>query len=86
MGREPKHSLMVTIPRKICEALQIEKGTRLYLKLEDNRFIVSKEERFLWSRTEDNSNGTITNGTSDQTKKERKDITIHGISLADLGY
>ena len=86
MCREPKHSLMVTIPRKICEALQIEKGTRLYLKLEDNRFIVSKEERFLWSRTEDNSNGTITNGTSDQTKKERKDITIHGISLADLGY
>ena len=86
MGREPEHSLMVTIPRKICEALQIEKGTRLYLKLEENRFIVSKEERFLRSRTEDNSDGTITDGTSDQTKKEREDVTVQGISLGDLRY
>ena len=86
MGREPEYSLMVTIPRKICEALQIEKGTRLYFKLEENRFIVSKEERFLWSRTEDNSDGTITDCTSDQTKKEREDVMVHGISLADLGY
>ncbi|MDE1862984.1 MAG: hypothetical protein KGI33_08740 [Thaumarchaeota archaeon] len=86
MGHEPQHTFMVTIPRKICWSLQIEKGTRLYFKLEENRFTVSKEERFLGNRIEDNNDGTITDDTSDQTKEEREDITVHGISLADLGY
>ncbi|MGH2613085.1 MAG: AbrB/MazE/SpoVT family DNA-binding domain-containing protein, partial [Rhabdochlamydiaceae bacterium] len=47
MGHEPQHSLMVTIPRKICTELQIGKGTNLYFKLEGNRFVVSKDTKFL---------------------------------------
>jgi hypothetical protein len=51
IGREPRHSLMVTIPRKICETLQIGKGTILYFKLEGNGFVVSKEAGTLEDNT-----------------------------------
>lgn len=86
IGREPQHSLMVTIPRKICKYLQIEKGTRLYFKLEENRFVVSKEIKFLGNITENSNDSTVRVNSSDQTKKEREDITVQGISLADLQY
>jgi antitoxin component of MazEF toxin-antitoxin module len=86
MGREPEHSLIVTIPRKICGALQIEKGTRLYFKLEENRFVVSKEIKSLENVTENRNDSTVTVNSSDQTKKERGDITVQGISLVDLRY
>ena len=52
MGREPRHSLMVTIPRKICKSLQIDKGAILYFKLEGNGFVVSKEAGTLEDNTE----------------------------------
>ena len=86
MGQEPEHSLMVTIPRKICVALQIERGTRLYFKFEENRFVVSKEGKFLENVTENRNDGTATINSSDQTKKERENITVQGIPLADLRY
>lgn len=84
LGHESKHSLMVTIPRKICEDLQIEKGIRLYFKLEGSRFVVSKDTKSL----DDiicKDNDTITTTESLKTEKEKK-IIVEGISLADLQY
>ena len=77
MGREPRHSLMVTIPRKICRELNIEKGTKLYFKKYNDRFIVSKETRFL----EDTLLGEESIKSADTTneKKDYKDGMSHGI-------
>ncbi|MDE1862957.1 MAG: AbrB/MazE/SpoVT family DNA-binding domain-containing protein [Thaumarchaeota archaeon] len=87
MGREPKHSLMVTIPRKICNELQIEKGTRLYFKPEGNHFVVSKDSKFLAIRTENGNDDTTTiDAGNDITKEKKKNVMVHGISLADLQY
>ncbi len=88
MGRKPKHSFMVTIPRKICNILQIKKGTKLYFKLEGNRFVVSKDSKFLDGITESNNDDTVTiEAVNHATKeKERRDIISDGISLADLQY
>lgn len=83
MGRESKHSLMVTIPRKICIELQIEKGTKIYFKLETNRFVVSKDDKFLESRDGNDNTTTIESVVS---TKEKKDVIVDGISLADLQY
>ncbi|MGI0101244.1 MAG: hypothetical protein ACREA7_01455 [Nitrosotalea sp.] len=81
MGREPQHSLMVIIPRKIWEALQINKGTRLYFKLEENGFVVSKDVKFLEDNLQDRDAGE-----SIELKKENGNIIVDGISLADLQY
>lgn len=88
MGREPQHSLMVIIPRKIWEALQINKGTRLYFKLEDNGFVVSKDSKFLDDSTESSNDdmNTIKAANHMQKEKERRDVIVDGISLADLQY
>lgn len=87
IGREPRHSLMVTIPKKICDALQIEKGTRLYFKLEENRFVVSKDDKFLNGSKEGSNSDTMTIETaSEVTKEKEKDVTVDGISLSDLQY
>ena len=87
MGREPEHSLMVTIPRKICTELQIGKGTMLYFKLEENCFVVSKDSKFLDGITENNNGDTDTiEAANHVTKEKEKDIIIDGISLADLQY
>ncbi|MGI0060096.1 MAG: hypothetical protein ACREBJ_10055, partial [Nitrosotalea sp.] len=56
MGHEPEHSFMVTIPKKICDILQIEKGTRLYFKLEDCRFVISKDIKSLDDNNDNPSN------------------------------
>ncbi|MDE1765820.1 MAG: AbrB/MazE/SpoVT family DNA-binding domain-containing protein [Thaumarchaeota archaeon] len=85
IGREPECSLIVTIPRKICNALGIGKGTRLYFKLEGNSFIVSKDCEPIDDKVE-NSNGTLTKtGHVEKTKKDGE-IIVGGISLADLQY
>jgi antitoxin component of MazEF toxin-antitoxin module len=88
MGREPEHSLTVTIPKKICENLQIEKSTILYFKLEDGRFVVSKDIRSL--DIVSNNNGTITTIDSAKSTKEngnkKKEIMTDGVSLAELQY
>jgi bifunctional DNA-binding transcriptional regulator/antitoxin component of YhaV-PrlF toxin-antitoxin module len=93
MGREPEHSLMVTIPKKICEKLQIEKGTRLYFKLEDYKFIVSKDSKSLDNEDINNNDDTTiiesikqTKGENQEDKKGEKDIIVDGVSLADLQY
>lgn len=85
MGREPEHSLMVTIPRKICNALKIEKGTNLYFKLESNRFIVSKDCEPIDDKVE-NSNSTLTKTGHVETTKKDGVIIAGGISIADLQY
>lgn len=86
MGRESRHSLMVTIPREICSELQIDKGTKLYFKLEGCRFVVSKDSKFLES-TNGNHDDTITIGTTESVKEKNKiDISVAGVSLADLQY
>jgi bifunctional DNA-binding transcriptional regulator/antitoxin component of YhaV-PrlF toxin-antitoxin module len=69
LGHESKHLLMITIPKKICEALDIEKGTKLYFKLEDCKFVVSKDTKFLDST--DNINDTIIIGST-KTEKETR--------------
>ncbi|MGI0070232.1 MAG: AbrB/MazE/SpoVT family DNA-binding domain-containing protein [Nitrosopumilaceae archaeon] len=86
IGREPKHSLAVTIPRKICKALHIEKGGVLYFKLEENRFVVSKENRILGGSTESNKHDTVTVESVNQVTKEKENVIMGGISLADLQY
>lgn len=89
MGREPEHSLTVTIPKKICENLQIEKSTILYFKLEDGRFVVSKDIKSL-DNIVSNDNGTITIIDSTKPTKEngnkKKEIIADGVSLAELQY
>ena len=84
MGREPRHSLMVTIPRKICETLQIEKGTTLYFKLEENSFVVSKDCKFLEST--DNNHADTAVESMKPAKEKKRDISVAGVSLADLQY
>ncbi|MHB8546536.1 MAG: hypothetical protein ACYDAJ_07215 [Nitrosotalea sp.] len=88
MGREPEHSLTVTIPKKICENLQIEKSTILYFKLEDGRFVVSKDIRSL--DIVSNDNYTITTIESTKSTKEngnkKKEVIVDGVSLAELQY
>ena len=93
MGREPEHSLMVTIPKKICEKLQIEKGTRLYFKLEDYKFVVSKDSKSLDSEDINNNDDTTMIESIKQTKEENqvdkkgeKEIIVDGVSLAELQY
>lgn len=89
MGREPEHSLMITIPKKICESLQIEKGARLYFKLEDGRFVVSKDIKSL-DNIVSNNNGTITAIDSAKSTKEngnkKEEVIADGVSLAELQY
>ena len=89
MGREPEHSLTVTIPKKICKSLQIEKGTRLYFKLEENRFVVSKDIKSLDGMTS-NDNHTITTIESTKPTKEngnkKEEVIANGVSLAELQY
>ena len=92
MGREPEHSLMVTIPKRICEKLQIEKGTRLYFKLEGCKFVVSKDSKSLDNDDINNDDTTIiesikqTKEESHLDKKEEEDVIVDGVSLADLQY
>jgi bifunctional DNA-binding transcriptional regulator/antitoxin component of YhaV-PrlF toxin-antitoxin module len=93
MGREPEHSLMVTIPKRICEKLQIEKGTRLYFKLEDCRFVVSKDIKSLDNDGINNNDDTTIIESIKQTKEENqedkkgeKDIIVDDVSLAELQY
>ncbi|MDE1766451.1 MAG: AbrB/MazE/SpoVT family DNA-binding domain-containing protein [Thaumarchaeota archaeon] len=83
MGREPRHSLMVTIPREICNALQIEKGNMLYFKLEGNKFAVSKDSKF--EHTDGNDNTTTVESIA-PTKEKKMDISMTGVSLSDLQY
>ena len=91
MGREPEHSLMVTIPKRICEKLQIEKGTRLYFKLEDYKFVVSKDSKSLDNDDINNDDTTIIESIK-QTKEEshldkkEEDVIVDGVSLAELQY
>lgn len=85
MGHESRHSLMVTIPREICTELQIGKGTKLYFKLEGCRFVVSKDGKFFEST--DSNDGTITIESIEHVKeKKERDISVGGVSLADLQY
>ena len=84
MGHEPEHSLMVTIPRKICKTLQIDKGAKLYFKLEGNKFVVSKDDKFL-ENTDGNHDDVIT-VESMESAKEKEDVIAGGIYLADLQY
>jgi antitoxin component of MazEF toxin-antitoxin module len=92
MGSEPEHSLMVTIPKRICEKLQIEKGTRLYFKLEDYRFTVSKDSKFLDNDDINNDDDTTSIEFIKQTKEENQedkkeeDVIVDGVSLAELQY
>lgn len=93
MGREPEHSLMVTIPKRICEKLQIEKGTRLYFKLEDCKFVVSKDIKSLDNYGINNNDDTTIIESIKQTKEENQedkkgeeDVIVNGVSLADLQY
>lgn len=86
LGSQSRHSLMVTIPKKICESLQIEKGTKLYFKHEGCKITVSKDIKFLEDATY-TDNSTV--ATIESTKKENgknKEIMVDGISLADLQY
>lgn len=85
MGREPRHSLMVTIPRKICSELQIGKGAILYFKLEGNKFVVSKDSKFLEGMNS-NHDDTITVESIEPAKEKKMDISVGGVSLADLQY
>lgn len=90
MGREPEHSLMVTIPRKICESLQIEKSTILYFKLEENRFVVSKDIKSL-DGTVSNNNYTITtmesaNPITKENGNKKEEVMVDGVSLVELQY
>ena len=90
MGREPEHSLTVTIPRKICESLQIEKGARLYFKLEENRFVVSKDIKSLDGAV-NNDNCTITaidfiDKITKENGNKKKEVIADGVSLAKLQY
>lgn len=84
MGRESRHSLMVTIPREICTELQIGKGTRLYFKLEGCRFVVSKDNKFL--ENTDSNDSTITIESIEPAKEKKEMDIIAGVSLADLQY
>ncbi len=86
MGREPEHSLTVTIPKKICESLQIEKGTILYFKLEKNRFVISKDSKFLDSITGNSNDDTITIESVKSTKEKKEDVIVDVVSLSDLQY
>ncbi|MDE1861990.1 MAG: AbrB/MazE/SpoVT family DNA-binding domain-containing protein [Thaumarchaeota archaeon] len=81
IGREPKHSLVVTIPRKICKVLQIEKGTKIYFKLDEDHFIVSKDSKFLEGYLQ-----YMKMVTPVDSKKEKEGVIAGGISLADLQY
>lgn len=85
MGRESRHSLMVTIPREICSELQIGKGTKLYFKLEGRRFVVSKDSKFLES-TDSNDNTITIKSIEPAKEKKEMDISVAGVSLADLQY
>ena len=90
MGREPEHSLTVTIPKKICKSLQIEKGTRLYFKLEENRFVVSKDIKSLDGMTS-NDNYTITtiestNPITKENGNKKEEVIVDDVSLAELQY
>ena len=90
MGREPEHSLTVTIPKKICEKLQIEKGTRLYFKLEENRFVVSKDIKSLDGMTS-NDNYTITtiestNPITKENDNKKEEVIVDDVSLVELQY
>lgn len=90
IGREPEHSLMVTIPKKICESLQIEKGARLYFKLEENRFVVSKDIKSL-DNIVSNDNYTITtieytNPITKENGNKKEEVIADGVSLAELQY
>jgi bifunctional DNA-binding transcriptional regulator/antitoxin component of YhaV-PrlF toxin-antitoxin module len=91
MGREPEHSFMVTIPKKICEGLQIEKGTRLYFKLEDCKFAVSKNIKSLDDNNDDINNDSIisiepANQITKEKEKKKVEVIMDGISLVDLQY
>lgn len=90
MGREPEHSLTVTIPKKICESLQIEKGARLYFKLEENWFVVSKDIKSLDNIINNDNGGITTIDSIEPITKEngnkKGEIIVDGISLADLQY
>ena len=91
MGREPEHSLMVTIPKKICESLQIEKGIILYFKLEESRFVVSKDIKSLDNIASNNNNGTITTiESTDPITKEngnkKEEVIMDDVSLVELQY
>ena len=85
MGHEPRHSLMVTIPREICTEIQIGKGTRLYFKLEENKFVVSKDVKFLES-TDSNDDIITIESIAPAKEKKEMDISVAGVSLADLQY
>lgn len=90
MGHEPEHSFMVTIPKKICESLQIEKGIILYFKLEESRFVVSKDIKSLDGIT-NNNNYTITtvesaNPITKENGNKKKEVMVDGVSLAELQY
>ena len=86
MGREPEHSLTVTIPKKICEKLQIEKGARLYFKLEENRFVISKDIKSLDNMiSSDNGAITIIESTKENGNK-KEEVMADGVSLAELQY
>ncbi len=90
MGREPEHSLMVTIPKKICESLQIEKGIILYFKLEESKFVVSKDIKSL-DNIASNDNGTITTiESTDPITKEngnkKEEVIVDDVSLVELQY
>lgn len=77
MGREPRHSLMITIPRKICRELNIEKGSKLYFKLDNDRFVVSKESNFLEDALVDKERAKSAEATNE--KIDSKDTTSLGI-------
>ena len=80
LGREPEHSLMVTIPRKICNALKIEKGTKLYFKLEGNNFIVSKDCEPVDTKVED-GNDAMTETRNVGTTKKMGRLLLGGYRL-----
>ncbi|MDC8451983.1 MAG: hypothetical protein LV477_03620 [Candidatus Nitrosotalea sp.] len=90
MGREPEHSLMVTIPKKIYESLQIEKGIILYFKLEESRFVVSKDIKSLDGIT-NNNNYTITtiestNPITKENGNKKEEVIVDDVSLVELQY
>jgi len=89
MGREPEHSLMVTIPKKICESLQIEKGIILYFKLEESRFVVSKDIKSLYGITCNDDSSTAIESTNLITKEngnKKEEVIVDGVSLVELQY
>lgn len=90
MGREPEHSLIVTIPKKICDILQIEKGIILYFKLEESRFVVSKDIKSL-DGIASNNNYTITaiestNPITKENDNKKGEVIADDVSLVELQY